>query len=364
MAERAAAFGFKPITPEELAVARLTPRTILPGLLYADVRTRIAAGGTGKTTMALFEAVTLALGRDLWGRRPEHPVKTILVTKEDSRELLVARVREVMAAQALSQDERLQVLRNLTILDLSGDKFRLSAVEDDVVQPHETYLANLLNTIRDWKPDWVIFDPLVSFGVGESRVNDAEQGIIESFRILRNDLDCCIEGIHHTGKVNARDGATDQYAGRGGSALPDGCRMVVVMRPLNAEEWLKATGEPLEGIDTGLIMALPKLSYVGPQEPIYIRRRGYLFTHVQPVKQNDEERSNADAEKLLDFIRGEYEAGRRYSDNDLDACTSVLDMKRTNIRNAKTLLKVEGRIAHVAKAGEAAAHYRPLETRF
>jgi RecA-family ATPase len=363
-AERAAAFGFTPITPEELAAARLTPRTIVPGLLYADVRTRIAPGGIGKTTLALSEAVKLALGRDIWGLHPEHPVKTILVTKEDSRELLVARVRELMAAMELSWDERLQVLRNVRILDLSGDKFRLSTVTDDVVEPHRTNLVNLLDIIRDWKPDWVIFDPLVSFGVGESRVNDAEQGIIEAFRILRNSLDCCIEGIHHTGKVNARDGAMDQYAGRGGSALSDGCRMVVVIRPLNAAEWHKATGEPLVGIDTGLVMSLPKLSYVGPQEPIYIRRRGYLFTHVQPVKQDDEERSNAYAEKLLDFIRGEYEAGRRYSDNELDECALVLGMKRTNIRDAKMLLKVEGRIEKVAKADGVVAHYRPSKPRF
>lgn len=44
---------------------RTTPRVTLDSLLYADVRTRISAGGTGKTTVALFEAVTLALGREL-----------------------------------------------------------------------------------------------------------------------------------------------------------------------------------------------------------------------------------------------------------------------------------------------------------
>jgi len=53
------------ITLDEMHAARLTPRVILRDLLYADVRTRIAAGGVGKTTIAIFEAVTLALGRDL-----------------------------------------------------------------------------------------------------------------------------------------------------------------------------------------------------------------------------------------------------------------------------------------------------------
>jgi RecA-family ATPase len=40
---------------------------------------------------------------------------------------------------------------------------------------------------------------------------------------------CCVRYIHHSGKQNGRDKATDQYAGRGGSAFADGCRMVHVL---------------------------------------------------------------------------------------------------------------------------------------
>ena len=77
----------------------------------------------------------------------------------------------------------------------------------------------------------------MSFGVGEARINDAEQGLIESMRIFRHYLGCCVQGVHHTGKANARDKALDQYAGRGGSALSDGARMIAVMQPLDPVEW-------------------------------------------------------------------------------------------------------------------------------
>ena len=93
----------------------------------------------------------------------------------------------------------------------------------------------------------------MSFGVGESRVNDAEQGLIEAFRIIRNQLDCCVEGIHHTGKANARDKSTDQYSGRGGSALADGARMVAVLYTLTPSEWLQATGTSLGADESGLV---------------------------------------------------------------------------------------------------------------
>ncbi|TXI99084.1 MAG: AAA family ATPase [Aquabacterium sp.] len=139
--------------------------------------------------------------------------------------------------------------------------------------------------MEGFAPDWLIFDPLVSFGVGESRVNDAEQGVIEVFRVIRNRLNCCVEGIHHSGKANAREGQRDQYAGRGGSALADGSRMVAVMQPLTPGEWKKETGLSLGPNESGVVLALPKLSYAKQQPPLYIRRYGYSFTDVRVIKQ-------------------------------------------------------------------------------
>lgn len=292
-----ASFKLTPLTIEELKTAQLNPRVVLPFMLYADVRTRISAGGTGKTTVALYEAIVLALGRELWGRQPEHPVRTCIVTREDTREILVARAREIMKGLGLGIDEVAQVLSNVMIVDLSGVSFRISAVVGDVVQPHNANLKWLNNLLEDFKPDWLILDPLVSFGVGEQRVNDAEQGLIEAMRILKAEFKCCVEGIHHSGKANAREKTLDQYSGRGGSAMADGARMVCVMQPLEAKEWLDATGEYLEPDSTGIVMAMPKMSYCRAQDPIYVVRKGYTFTQVMPVAQP----SQTDVEKQNDI---------------------------------------------------------------
>ena len=349
-----------PLSEDEIGKARLSPRVILDGLLYADVRTRIAAGGIGKTTLALFEAVTLALGHELWGRTPERAVRTLLLSREDARETLAARLGAIMSSIPLSRDERSQVLRNVTLLDLSGESFRLSAIERDVVVLHKENLNRLLDACREWKPDWIIFDPLVSFGVGESRVNDAEQGMIEAFRVLRNGLECCVEGIHHTGKANARDKTADQYTGRGGSALADGCRMVAVINPLDAGEWLKATGSPLHDSEQGLVMALPKLSYSPRQEPVFIRRSGYCFEHVAHFRQTPEEQAESETRKVLNFITSEYEEGREYSQTDLDTCMEKLDLTRTKIKAAYTALKVDGRVIYHGTAGKPGSHFEPV----
>ncbi|MFU2486903.1 AAA family ATPase [Thauera sp. WH-1] len=349
-----------PITLDELRHAQLTPRVILDSLLYADVRTRISAGGTGKTTVALFEAVTLALGRELWGRMPDRQIRTLIVTREDGREILVARLREITYSMQLSAGELEQVLENVQILDLSSVPFRLSRVVEDVVYPHSENLDRITQMLEAWGPDWIIFDPLVSFGVGESRVNDAEQGLIEAFRILRNRLNCCVEGIHHSGKANAREKSLDQYAGRGGSALSDGCRMVAVMQPLTPAEWHAATGTKLDAGESGIVMALPKLSYSKPQEPIFIRRTGYRFQKEAVMKRSPEQRADAITEQVMQFIRHEFEQGRKYATADLENSTARMNLSRAQIRSAITALKVSGRVVYHEVKGKAGSHYEPV----
>lgn len=350
-----------PISIEELGSARLTPRVIVPSYIYADVRNLIAAGGTGKTTVKLFEAVCAALGRPIWGRSLDACRRTAIITREDPREILVSRLREIMRQLILSKEEVQQVIENVRIIDLSGMPFRLSCVLDDMVMPHRVNIDSLLEALVYFSPDWLIFDPLVSFGVGEGRVNDAEQGLIEAFRVIRNTLDCCVEGVHHSGKANSRDKALDQYAGRGGSAFADGSRMVAVMQPMTPDEWASETGSSLEAGDSGIVMALPKLSYCAAQDPIFIRRNGYMFSHETVVRRSPDQIKASIAEQILQFIRYESEQGRKYSQNSLEAIAGDLSLTRAEMRAGFARLKASGRVISVGKPKTAEFHLEVIE---
>lgn len=59
--------------------------------------------------------------------------------------------------------------------------------------------------------------------------------------------------------------------------MPDGARMVAVLQPLEPDEYAVRTGEILKQGETGLVMALPKMSFARPQDSIYIRRAGYRY---------------------------------------------------------------------------------------
>jgi regulatory protein RepA len=353
-----------PVTVERLISARLTPRVIVEDYLFSDVRIRVAAGGTGKTTLALHEAMLLALGRDIWGHKPTSAGKTLIVTKEDREETLLARLYKIIQANDLTEDEARQVIENVMIYDLTTEHFRLSCIIRDVVEVNDAAIEDFIGRVSAFNPDWVIFDPLVSYGVGESRVNDAEQNLIEAFRSVIRQLDCCTEGIHHTGKVNAANKEQGQYAGRGGSALADGSRMVAVINPVEPAEWNKVCSTPLRDGETGIVQTLPKMSYCKQQDPIYIRRRGFKFEHEIVVKMSKEQVDESFQNQVYQFIVDQYNMSPsvRYSKTELVSMHKKLGISRDDLREITTVLSKSHRVIyHEAQKGKSGAYFEPIE---
>lgn len=304
----------------EIADARLSPRCIVEDYIYADVAALIAPGSTGKTTMSLHEFVCITLGIPVWGQRVFNPGPVLLITAEDRREFLVARLREIIRAMRLSAEDANHVRMMLRIDDQTTSRKRLTRIDGDVVVP--TDFADLIVSgcrAENFAPVIVQFDPMVSFGVGEQRVNDAEQGLIDAGRIITSGLDCCTRFVAHTGKQVARDKITDQYASRGGSALADGCRMVHVMHALDDAEVNKATGEHLDDKQSAFALDRPKISYGPPQRsPIYVRRTGYAFEVLRSLAGRQEDQIQRDlGEQVGRFIESEFREGRRHSKSSL-----------------------------------------------
>ena len=287
------------ISDEELIRSKLAPRCIVENYLYADVASLVAPGGTSKTTMGLHESICIALGRPVWGMAVREPGPVLIITAEDRREFLVARLREIATAMRLTPEELDRVKHDVRIFDCTGSVRRLTAIKDDVVEVAD-FAAELVRgcLVADFHPALVQIDPMVSFGVGESRVNDAEQGLINAARVIVAGLDCAVRFVHHTGQSKALDKASHQYAGRGGSAMSDGCRMVHVLASVNAADLLRATGQDLDEGESAFMLSRPKISYAPPQTaPIYVRRKGYGFSLLQAATAGDRE-EQAETERL------------------------------------------------------------------
>lgn len=308
----------QPLTMEGIRAARLTPRTIAEGYLWADLAVLAAPGGTGKTTIVLCEAVNLALGRSIWGHYVPEPASTLFVTAEDSSERLQARLFKVMEGMSLSEYDMRKVISRITIWDVTGEMLRLAEIgkggnieltplADEIVKAFQGRHLGVVN-----------FDPTVSFGPGERMVNDAEQSLVTAARRIIKGMNCCVRLIHHTGQNAAQTKSTDQYAVRGGSALPDGARMVFILQPEN-----KPQGVTLHPGETCLRMAMPKCSYARQKGDWFIIRDHWTFRcGRQPTEAEraSEVRGELDADinNLVQFIRDERASDRYYGKADLD----------------------------------------------
>ena len=349
------------ITPNEWTFSKATPRVIIDYLIYQDVGTLIAAGGTGKTTFILWLAIHVILGVDFAGRKIAAPGRVVLLTAEDSREMLVARLRsmffEMFPQGTMSDAERdakLAAIRDgMVLIDVSGNVQRLTCVERDVVRVDQAAVDALTTLIAPLAPSLVVIDPAVSFGVGEARVNDAEQGLIEAGRRIRGALNAAVLFVHHTGKQNGRDKAEDQYAGRGGSAFADGSRMVFVMNRLEVGTWQTETGIALSPGETGLKVTIAKLSYAGQQAPLYLIRRGHNFEHVEPIVTSNSDRHAADDETVFAFLSDKIAKSETFSRNKLES--AGLSLSRARVRNAVARLIEAQRVTETAEPGKASA---------
>lgn len=354
---------YGPISAEEWASARSAQPAIVDKWFYEDVGHFAAPGGTGKTTLLLFQAIHIVLDMPLFGYEIMTPGAVVILTAEDSRETLVARLRNMCAQMGLTDRQVEQVREEVIITDVSGKGIKLTTVEKDVVVP-SAQLDRLIVEVGTLCPSLLIIDPMVSFGVGESRVNDAEQGMIDAARRIRNAAKCAVIYVHHTGKENARNKTTDQYSGRGGSALADGSRMVHVLQRVTADEWTSATGDVLEGEDAGFLLSRPKMTWCPPQPDIYLKRHGYTFDRYDHIGETEGARrvNQIADDKVWQFLKDDWLAGRRHTQNTLQDA-KVLPQKAT--RQTVARLLAQGRLAKedAGGGGRGGAHHflRPCE---
>lgn len=341
----------EPITMGEWDSAKSTPPCVVQDYLFADVALLVSPGGVGKTTTILFEAVHIALGLPLYGLAIHKPGVVLIITAEDSREMLVARLRAIATAMARTPADVATVMQRVRIADVSGNGFKLTEVRGYTVMP-SAEIDQIITACRILQPVLIVIDPAVSFGVGESRVNDAEQGLIEAARKLRKALNCCVRYIHHSGKANAREKVVDQYAGRGGSAFADGARMVHVLQSLTPDEWRKETGTELQPGESGLRLARPKMSYCAPVGDIFIRRSGYHFDHVERITTSSQAKLDMAATQVWQLLNFELSQGRYHSKNTLESLGTGL--KRNEIRSALDWLLASRRIesCEISNAGK------------
>jgi regulatory protein RepA len=309
---------------------------IVHQLLRRTAGVRASAGGTGKSTLSLYEMICIILGAPLYGCEVMRPGPCVLLTAEDERQVAEHRLWRIMDELKLSRPQREQVLDSLYIEDLTGEPCRFVDVGENGSLVQTAAVREFIERYRDIKPSLVSVDPMLFFGPGERFVNDGEGELMRAGRFISVGINAAVRYEHHIGKAQARDRGIDQYAGRGGSAGADNARFVHVLQVHEADDKLTAPKRCTpEDIAKGRVLRLhvAKDSYgVRLAAPIWIMRTGFRFTHVPPDPIEDADPMEGQLKKLYGFIEAEESAGVRHTPNSLDSRLRDLGLSRMELR--------------------------------
>jgi RecA-family ATPase len=127
-----------------------------------SVSATVAAGGRAKTTLSCFEAVSMAVGRDLSSGEIflAGPLGVLLVNGEEDQTELDRRVAAICHYYKITEAE---LGGRLFVLSVRQKPMRLAVVEKGLVKIDNDIRNRLLRLADRYRIDVLFFDPLVSF---------------------------------------------------------------------------------------------------------------------------------------------------------------------------------------------------------
>jgi RecA-family ATPase len=242
---------------------------ILPSKIVAAI---IAAGGTGKSYLAMHMAVSVASGTPLFGRhQPRSAARVVFISGEDDRHELQRRLHKVVAG--LSPQARFLVNQNLQFIDLA-DSFELFTERNNKGEIDITKIPGLIcdQIISQIGSDigLVIVDPVARFRGGEENLAADATRFVQALQQIRDKLNTSVLCLHHVNKGAGTGG--NQNNARGSSAFIDGVRLVFQLNALLEPEIRKSYGNPL-ALPLLLTLQSVKSNYGKPAEPMILARR-------------------------------------------------------------------------------------------
>jgi len=279
-----------------------------------DISITTADGGTGKTTLKLYEAVCLALGQRFLSFDCKQAGKTLFITGEDTDKKLAAMLGAIIRQMGLFENfpgnnEKIQTILSSVVIKKDADMCIVQKDRNGFFHPNIEALRKVQEAIHDIRPKMVVFDPISSFWGSEAALNDMSRAVIKFMSILVDQNPICIEIVNHMGKQSSNNKDMSQFAGRGGTALPSHARVSRSLRVILEDEFKEMTGEDLGEHQRAMLCNVNKFTDGSPlfNKPFLVLREGYLFTRktLTASKARDVEKALADPERVFTFLKDE-----------------------------------------------------------
>lgn len=264
---------------------------VLPGFLRKTVGIMVAPGATGKSYVSLQLAISIALGKDVFGLfdpTDEEEIEqglVLVINVEDPQEAVHDRFRRMHNMSERFTDDDIQKLKaNVKMVTLYGEAFGIAERDENGAITMSGEWEALMHVIRDLKPRLVILDTLNRMSGGAAENDNGEMGRVLSYiEKLNKFANVSTLLLHHTNKTSTLNGRGDeQQAGRGASVVTDNGRWQANLRTMTKEE-----AEPLEVSEDArrnwVKLTYSKINYGPGINYVWLQRRLDGTLHGHPL---------------------------------------------------------------------------------
>lgn len=222
-----------PTAFEPIDAALIPPRRWIYGQHYVrgHVSVLASAGGVGKTSMQIAEALAIATGKPLLGEQVIERCNVWVINLEDPMEELQRRFAATMQHYKIKAED----VRGRIFLDAGRDLKMIFAKQDrEGISVDEEMVQYMTDKINELDIGMVFIDPWVAATQISENDNVAMNAAVGAVRSVCDATDCSTALVHHIRKGNGDDATVDSI--RGAGSLIGAARAARVINKITEEE--------------------------------------------------------------------------------------------------------------------------------
>lgn len=277
-----------------------------------------SAGGIGKTSLMVAEALAICTGKDIMGDKVREQTNVWIVNLEDPRSELQMRTLAAMKHYELTPDD---VRGKLFVDGEDTIQITLAAEGRDGLTLNDALLDKMIEHVKRNKIGVIIMDPFVSTHLVNENSNSGIQAVVAMVRRLARDTDASVVLVHHIRKGNGEDATIDSV--RGAGALIGAARAARVVNRVSVDDAMQMGVKPDQA--TGIFRVDDGKANLAPpaDRALYRRMIGVQLANEEwvgvavPFKMPDafEGITARDTRKVQDVIAGAEENKKPYREN-------------------------------------------------
>ena len=190
-----------------------------------------SAGGIGKTSAIIVEAIAIATGKDLLGTTVKEQSNVWVINLEDPITEMQMRTIAAMQHYGITPDD----IKGRLFMDGEDTmQITLAAESRDGLITNDDLLAHISRKIKQNNIGVVILDPFVSAHLVNENNNGSIQAVVAMLRKLARDTNSSVQLVHHIRKTNGDDATIDSV--RGAGSLIGAARAARVINRITPED--------------------------------------------------------------------------------------------------------------------------------